>query len=75
VVQSQNAVTMPYVAALPGRDLLKQRITALYDHPRTSTPFWEGSRWFATGTGGEVLDDAIALGLIGVTASVRGRPV
>ena len=29
-VRSQNAVTMPYLAALPGRDLFKQRITALY---------------------------------------------
>ena len=45
-VRAQNAVTMPYLAALPGRDLLKQRITALYDFPRTSVPFWEGSRWF-----------------------------
>ena len=47
-VKSQNAVTMPYLAALPGRDLLKQRITALYDFPRTGVPFWEGSRWFYT---------------------------
>src|SRR6188474_3264993 len=47
-VRSQNAVTMPYLAALPGRDLFKQRITALYDFPRTSVPFFEGSRWFYT---------------------------
>src|SRR6185503_13647987 len=45
-VQSQNAVAMPYLAALPGRDILKQRITALYDFPRSSLPFWEGGRWF-----------------------------
>ena len=45
-VRLQNAVTMPYLAALPGRDLLRQRITALYDFPRTSVPFWEGGRWF-----------------------------
>jgi prolyl oligopeptidase len=45
-VRSQNAVTMPYLAALPGRDLFKQRITALYDYPRTSLPFWEGGRWY-----------------------------
>ena len=47
-VKSQNAVTMPYLASLPGRDLLKQRITALYDFPRTSVPFWEGGRWYYT---------------------------
>ena len=45
-VRLQNAVTMPYLAALPGHDLLRQRITALYDFPRTSVPFWEGGRWF-----------------------------
>ena len=51
-VRAQNAVTMPYLAALPGRDLLKQRITALYDFPRTSVPFWEGTRWFYTKNSG-----------------------
>ena len=45
-VRAENAVTMPYLAALPGRDILKQRITALYDFPRSSLPFWEGGRWF-----------------------------
>jgi prolyl oligopeptidase len=47
-VKAENAVTMPYLAALPGRDLLAQRLTALYDYPRTSVPFWEGGRWFYT---------------------------
>jgi prolyl oligopeptidase len=51
-VRAQNAVTMPYLAALPGRDLLKQRITALYDFPRTSAPFWQGGRWFYTKNSG-----------------------
>ena len=51
-VRGQNAVTMPYLAALPGRDLLKQRITALYDFPRTSVPFYEGARWFYTKNSG-----------------------
>jgi prolyl oligopeptidase len=45
-VRAENAVTMPYLAALPGRDIFKQRITALYDFPRSSLPFWEGGRWF-----------------------------
>ena len=45
-VKAQNAVTTPYLAALPGRDLFKQRITALYDFPRSGVPFFEGSRWF-----------------------------
>ena len=45
-VQAQNAVTTPYLAALPGRDILRSRITALYDYARTGVPFWEGGRWY-----------------------------
>ncbi len=45
-IQNQNAVTMPYLAALQGRDILKNRITALYNYARTSAPFFEGGRWF-----------------------------
>ncbi len=47
-VKVQNAVTMPYLASLPGREAFKARITALYDYARTSVPFWEGGRWFYT---------------------------
>ncbi len=47
-VKAQNAVTMPYLAALPGRDALRKRITVLYDYARTGVPFWEGGRWFYT---------------------------
>jgi prolyl oligopeptidase len=45
-VKAQNAVTMPYLAALPGRDALKQRLTTLFNFPRTGVPFWQGGRWF-----------------------------
>src|SRR5439155_20299998 len=45
-VKSENAITMPYLAALPGRDLFQARITALYNYPRTGLPFFEGGRWF-----------------------------
>ena len=37
---------MPYLEALPGRDIFKNRITALYNYARTSAPFFEGGRWF-----------------------------
>jgi len=47
-VKTQNAVTMPYLAALPGRDALRQRITALFNFRRTGVPFWQGGRWFYT---------------------------
>ena len=45
-VKAENAVTMPYLDALPGRDVLKARMTALYNFPRTGVPYWEGGRWW-----------------------------
>ena len=51
-IKAQNAVTMPYLASLPGRDSFKARITALYDYARTGVPFWEGGRWFYTKNSG-----------------------
>ena len=45
-VRRQNGVTRPYLAALPGRDLLQARITTLYDAPRVTAPFHEGGRWY-----------------------------
>ncbi|GJG85708.1 prolyl endopeptidase [Gemmatimonadetes bacterium T265] len=51
-IKAQNAVTMPYLAALPGRDAFKARITALTNYPRTSVPFWEGGHWFYTKNSG-----------------------
>ncbi|MGC9997693.1 MAG: prolyl oligopeptidase family serine peptidase [Terriglobia bacterium] len=51
-VKAENAVTMPYLAALPGRDAFRERITALYNYARTSVPFWEGGRWWYTKNSG-----------------------
>jgi prolyl oligopeptidase len=51
-VKAENAVTMPYLAALPGRDAFRERITALYNYARTSVPFWEGGRWWFTKNSG-----------------------
>jgi len=45
-VKAENAVTLPYLADLPGRNSFNTRITALYNYPRTGVPFWEGGRWF-----------------------------
>jgi prolyl oligopeptidase len=51
-VKAQNSITMPYLAALPGRDVFQARITALYNFARTGLPFWEGGRWFYTKNSG-----------------------
>lgn len=41
-VAAQNAVTEPYLAALPDRDRLIERMTELWDVPRTGAPSWRG---------------------------------
>jgi prolyl oligopeptidase len=47
-VKAQNAVTFDYLAATPGRDALKQRLTELWNYERVSVPFREGGRLFFT---------------------------
>lgn len=41
-VAAQNAVSQPYLAALPGRDRLAARMTELWDTPRTEPPVSRG---------------------------------
>ncbi len=41
-VADQNAVTEPYLAGLPDRAGLIERMTELWDNPRTDPPGWRG---------------------------------
>lgn len=41
-VEAQNRVTFDYLATIPYRDALRQRMTALVDYPRTSAPEHKG---------------------------------
>ena len=45
-ITAQNAVTDPYLAALPHRKALNDRLTALWDYPRVGLPTLEGGRMF-----------------------------
>jgi prolyl oligopeptidase len=45
-ITAQNAVTDPYLAALPRRKALNDRLTALWDYPRVGLPTLEGGRMF-----------------------------
>ena len=47
-VKSQNELTFGYLAGLPGRDALRQRLTEVWNYPRVSIPFREGGRLFFT---------------------------
>ena len=45
-VSEQNRVTQAYLAALPGRDALKARLTQLFDYERITLPEARGERLF-----------------------------
>ena len=45
-VAEQNKVTQAYLAALPGRDALKARLTQLFDYERITLPEARGDRSF-----------------------------
>jgi prolyl oligopeptidase len=45
-VEAQNAVTMPYLASLPGRDAIKSRLTKLWNYERYTGVFERGGRYF-----------------------------
>ncbi len=45
-VEAENRTTFGYLNTLPDRDALRSRITALWNYPRVSLPFWEGGRWY-----------------------------
>mgnify|MGYP003577142634 CR=1 FL=1 len=45
-VAAENALTTSYLQGLPMRDMLKRRITELWNYPKVSLPFREGGRLF-----------------------------
>jgi hypothetical protein len=45
-VAEQNKVTDAFLDTLPGRDILKKRMTELYNYERVGTPVKKGSRYF-----------------------------
>jgi prolyl oligopeptidase len=47
-VRAQNGVTTGYLDGTPGRDVIKQRLTAMFNYPRVGLPYREGGRLFFT---------------------------
>ena len=45
-IRAENAVTDPYLASLPHRKALNERLTALWNYPRVAVPMLEGGRLF-----------------------------
>jgi prolyl oligopeptidase len=45
-VEAQNAVTFSYLEKIPYRDKIKERLTAIWNYPRYSSPFREGKFYY-----------------------------
>ncbi|HEX5220956.1 MAG TPA: prolyl oligopeptidase family serine peptidase [Verrucomicrobiae bacterium] len=45
-VEAQNKVTFAYLATIPQRDSIKQRLTKLWNFERYGVPYKEGNRYF-----------------------------
>jgi prolyl oligopeptidase len=52
-VAAQNAVTQGYLAALPGRNIFRNRLAALLDYEQFSIPIKRGGRYFFTRHSGQ----------------------
>ncbi|MEP9380552.1 prolyl oligopeptidase family serine peptidase [Aquabacter sp. CN5-332] len=51
-VETQNEITASYLAALPGRDVFRDRIAALFNHDQVTPPHKRGDRYFYTRNSG-----------------------
>ena len=45
-VEAENEVTFAYLASIPERDQIRERLTELWDYERYGTPFKEGDLYF-----------------------------
>ena len=45
-VKAQNCVTEGYLAQIPFRSAIKERLTQIWDYPKYGTPFKEGDYYF-----------------------------
>ena len=46
-VKAQNEVTEHYLSQIPYRNQIKDRLTDIWDYPKTSAPFKEGNYYFS----------------------------
>jgi prolyl oligopeptidase len=45
-IESQNRLTEAYLAAIPARTTIRDRLTKLWNYPKYGTPFRKGGRYF-----------------------------
>jgi prolyl oligopeptidase len=47
-IEAQNKLTFAYLERIPQRDVIKERLTAIWDYPKYGLPYEEGGRYFFT---------------------------
>ena len=45
-VEHQNELTEGFLARVPSRERIRERLTAIWDYPKYGVPFERGGRWF-----------------------------
>src|SRR5256886_10551678 len=45
-IEAQNRLTAAYLAGIPARSTIRERLTKLWNYPRYGTPFRKGRRYF-----------------------------
>ncbi len=45
-IEAQNRLTETYLAAIPEREAIRERLTRLWNYPKFGTPFRKGGRYF-----------------------------
>ena len=68
-VEAEAKLSNAYLAAIPGRDAIAQRLTKVWNYERWSTPFNRGRHWFFTHNDG-LQNQAVLL----VTEDLKTKP-
>lgn len=68
-IKAENALSFPFLASLPRRDAIKDRITELWDYERYGVPRSEGGRYFYSFNSGLMNQD-----ILYVAESLDARP-
>jgi prolyl oligopeptidase len=58
-IEAENALTERYLAAVPARHVIRERLTELWNFPRVGTPWRHGRRWFQLRNTGLQNQDAL----------------
>ncbi len=71
-IKAQNELTEGFLAAVPAREAIRERLTQLWDYPRYGVPFERGGRWFQSRNSGLAAQPVL---YVMDTPDEEGRPL